>query len=151
MPMDPNNPNEASPALFMHCCTVWDEMNAKAEDTVYEGQPVRMYEGYLTRLFEGLHLSVPYYSSVMRMLKQMDCVRQLQRGGGGSKSKWAVMQRPTEDLWKAAQGPTGTKKKVAKDSEWKDSIVQMLNDMRKRVENLERALFTPPEEEKKVS
>ena len=55
-----------------------------------------VYEGFLTSLITGkLNLSVPYYTSVMKALKRMGCVRQLRRGGGNSASQWELITEPT--------------------------------------------------------
>jgi hypothetical protein len=54
-----------------------------------------VYEGFLTRLFADHNLATPYYTTVMRRLKQMSCVRQLSRGGGNSPSKWEMLEEPT--------------------------------------------------------
>jgi hypothetical protein len=130
----------ATPAIFQHCCTVYDKMLETATLSEYEGQAVMMWEGFTTKVFDGLHLSVPYYSSVLKALKAMGSMIQLQRGGGGSKSKWALISRPTEDAFNAyfKTGATGNKK--AQDDQWKQSMTQMLNDLRKRIDQLERRL-----------
>jgi hypothetical protein len=124
------------PALYQHCCDVFDTMKKAAQPAEYEGRQILMYEGHTTKMFEDLRLSVPYYSSVMTALKTMGCVIQLQRGGGGSKSKWAILTRPTEEGFFAYKGKRQTK--ASKEDQWRQSMVQMLNDLRNRVDYLER-------------
>lgn len=64
-------------ALFEHCVNVWKEMSTQARDSGDEGL---VYEGFTTKLFQGLQMSTPYYTSVLAKLKQMGCIEQLQIG-----------------------------------------------------------------------
>jgi len=97
------------PALFTHCENVYDAM-FKASHRVYTEpgttNTVEMvvYEGRLTKLVESLHLPVPYYSATRTELMRMGCIRQLRRGGGSQPSQWELIRRPTEELWKTAEG-----------------------------------------------
>jgi hypothetical protein len=55
-----------------------------------------VYEGFLTTLVkEQLNLSVPYYTSIRNLLLDMECVRQLRRGGGNTPSQWLMIREPT--------------------------------------------------------
>lgn len=84
--------------LFGHCVTVYDEMKRQARMEDVNEVPTLVYEGHLTRLvLQGVNLSAPYYTSVLKALKAMGCVYQLKRGGGGATSKWSLLQAPTED------------------------------------------------------
>jgi hypothetical protein len=93
------------PALYEHCQTVYKAMVEEAEfvapdnDNTDRQQLFRQWEGHTTKLVAKCGLSVPYYSRVLRALQAMDCVRQLRRGGGGSKSVWLLMQEPTLELF----------------------------------------------------
>jgi hypothetical protein len=91
------------PALFQHCCAVYERMKEKA-DVIEEGEHegLYIYTGRLTQEFIDLELGQPYYTSVMKRLKQMHCVEQLQRGGGQSPSKWLLLSRPTLDVYQNA-------------------------------------------------
>jgi len=83
------------PAIFEHCRNVYNlmEEEAKLVDNAL------IWEGHLTKLFARLHLSVPYYTSVTRELKRMDCIRQRRRGGGNAASQWEVVMPPSEELF----------------------------------------------------
>jgi hypothetical protein len=95
---------EAMPALYEHCAKVYAAMHQLA-GVCYEQdatEPQWVYEGHLTRLFSDLGLSTPYYTSVRKKLLEMDCIRQLRRGGGNSLSRWLLVQKPTEELFQAS-------------------------------------------------
>jgi hypothetical protein len=99
-------------------------------------ETVRVYEGFLTKLFKEANLSVPYYTTVMKELKVMDCVRQIRRGGGGSPSQWLLVQKPSMDLWQGARAkaaPTGRAK-------FETTTKQQLNDINNRLLVLEKVL-----------
>lgn len=87
-----------TPTLFEHCVAVFQEMEGQARD---EGAEGLIYEGHLTKLFNQLGLSAPYYTSVMRRLKQMDCVVQVRRGGGTSTSRWRLVRVPSEESFRS--------------------------------------------------
>lgn len=60
----------------------------------------KIWTGHTTKLLrDDAGYSVPYYSQIMNALVRMDCVRQLKRGGGGGKSQWLILQRPSEFLY----------------------------------------------------
>jgi hypothetical protein len=91
--------DEAPPALFTHCCTVFEKMRQQSKPMKVEGQATLVYEGYLTRLFNELDMATPYYTTVMRCLKAMNCVKQLSRGGGSSPSRWELVNDPDFDVF----------------------------------------------------
>jgi hypothetical protein len=133
---------EAPPALFEHCATVYKAMKDEAQIVEREGQDVLIYEGFLTKLFERLHLSTPYYSSVMAELQRMDCVRQLRRGGGSSPSEWAVVQKPTRQLWDS-RSSRPRKQRQNRRAEPDEATNQRLRDLQKRIEALEEFTGVP--------
>lgn len=106
------------PAGFDHCARVFAQMlkesteetlprpELKGDDADYEGDPdtIRVYEGHLTGLFQKLGIPNPYYTSVMKALKAMNCVEQVRRGGGPALSKWALLKEPTEEGYVAYAG-----------------------------------------------
>lgn len=126
----------SSPALFSHCVDVYRAMekDAKTDDA---GNLT--WEGSLTRLLQGLGLSNPYYSTITKAMKAMDCMRQLRRGGGGTGSVWLLLQEPTEELYQqsghkaATEAPKTTQRQ---DQALKD-VQHQLNELAKRVEVLE--------------
>lgn len=106
--MDTIAPREASdlPALYHHCAKVFQALkdNAKVhQEDDGEGGVVNIlvWEGFLTKMFGDLDLSVPYYTKCTQALKNMGCIRQLRRGGGNSPSQWEIIQSPTPALFDA--------------------------------------------------
>lgn len=89
---------EAPPALFEHCCRVYEAMRQEAAPQGERG--VMVYEGFLTRLITvKLNLSVPYYTTIRKQLIRMGCIRQLKRGGGTAASQWELIYEPTEEAF----------------------------------------------------
>ena len=122
-------------AIFQHCVTVFDKMAANAYERDVNGEMLTVWEGFLTHLFNDLNLSVPHYTAVMTELKRMDCVRQLRRGGGPSKSQWLILQRPSPILFEkmpSSGAPFGTNKWIREERIW-----QAIRDLAKRIDALE--------------
>ncbi len=88
----------APPKLFEHCCVVFEHMRKQAKpQNILDGGTRRhalVYEGAFTKLFSSLMLPTPYYTKVRGRLMRMGCIRQLARGGGGSKSRWELIKDP---------------------------------------------------------
>jgi len=130
------------PALFDHVLNTFAAMQKRAtKHTVDEGgEPIEIlvYEGFLTKLVtEELHLSVPYYTSVMRKLVSMGCVVQLKRGGGNAKSQWELRVQPTEELFRSTlakkkkkQAPTDAKVKTL------ETLIDQINSRVQKIEDL---------------
>lgn len=127
--------DSSMPALYGHCLDVYKTMKDQGHPDVIEDREVIIYTGYLTKLFaKELSLPMPYYSKVMGMLHNMDCVRQLRRGGGGQPSQWALIQQPTEELFNAKQEEhPPTRQKQGKAQE-----MQMIRDLQKRMDIMEK-------------
>jgi hypothetical protein len=123
------------PAVYGHCVSVYETMLRQSKEANLNGEEFTVYEGSLTRLFNTLGLSVPYYSAVMTELKRMDCVEQHRRGGGGAPSVWILKCEPTPELYRLSAPPKSTKAKPA------DITEQRLNDMNKRLGKVEEAVF----------
>jgi len=122
-------------ALFGHCQTVYKKMEEECEVRTIEGQDVQVYEGFLTKLFNELDLAVPYYTSVMRELRKMDCVRQLRRGGGNAPSLWLLVQAPVEEVFAATHAkpiPTQSGNQTTT-----KQLFQMVRDLNARLSVLE--------------
>jgi hypothetical protein len=89
------------PAIFGHCVSVYKLMREQAEVVEKEGARIVLWEGFLTRLIgDELRLPTPYYTSIRNNLVRMECVRQLQRGGGNSPSQWELIKQPTDQLFR---------------------------------------------------
>lgn len=126
------------PALFEHCQNVYKQMEAEAKlvpigDTALEREENHqlIWEGYLTKLFASLHLSVPYYTSVTRELKRMGCVRQRRRGGGNASSQWEIVTEPTEELFRSEMNRT--QGLAAKKHSKVDMLEQQVKDLTRMV------------------
>lgn len=91
----------APPKLFEHCSTVFEAMKAHSKPEKLGTEHALVYEGFLTRLFQERGLATPYYTTVMRRLREMGCVRQISRGGGNSPSRWELVREPD---WETFEG-----------------------------------------------
>jgi hypothetical protein len=93
----------APPANFEHCTTIYDMMATEAKTEEIDGTSTLVWEGHTTKLFEKAALAQPYYTSVLHKLRAMGCILQLQRGGGGGFSKWALLTSPTLSVFDASK------------------------------------------------
>jgi hypothetical protein len=118
------------PALLGHCVQVYDAMFERADNTP-EG---RVFTGALTKLFEELGLGIPYYTQVTRKLKGMDCIRQIQRGGGPKQSRWLLLQEPSVELFNL---PDTYKERLSTSKGARTMYEQQLRDLNTRMLRLE--------------
>lgn len=131
------------PVLYSHCRDVYEAMLRSSSKQEYKDddgsqKEAVVYEGFLTKLVtEELHLSVPYYTTVMRALKKMECVRQVRRGGSTSPSQWQLYFEPTEKLFVEKAGVTSKRNTQTTRLEQAENSIQALN---RRVTTLETAL-----------
>lgn len=116
------------PALFIHCKTVYEAMEQDAVEQV--DNPMKLWSGFITKFFAKLNLSIPYVSKVMTALQEMDCVRQVRRGGGSAPSEWLLVQPPSRELWVLVNA--GRPSQRPQD--------QMLRDLHQRLTKCEEAL-----------
>lgn len=113
-------------AILQHCMSIYDAMDERADEE-------DVYTGYLTKLFKELNFSVPFFTTIMDELKRMGCVRQMQRGGNTKPSKWLMIERPSEELFRLAAPSVVAKKfKIA------DRQDQRIKDLETRVSRLEK-------------
>lgn len=95
--------DEKPPAkLWEHVLTVFAAMQRQATSQMLDGKHALVYTGHTTQLFRDVGLATPYYTSVMRTLKQMGCVRQLSRGGGSAASRWELLDDPDLETFEVA-------------------------------------------------
>lgn len=125
------------PALYQHCCTIWQAMADEADAATLGGVSTLVYTGFLTQLFRKNLLAVPYYSSVMSALKEMGCVEQTKRGGGSATSEWLILAKPDMNRWKNKAAP-GKWKEARKGSD--AQIRQMLTDCALRLTDAENKI-----------
>jgi hypothetical protein len=131
---------EALPAIFEHCRTVYQEMEREAhlvEVGDYGQEEVKqlVWEGHLTKLFARLHLSVPYYTSVTRELKRMGCIAQKRRGGGNAPSQWLILTEPTEELFRQDNKASGRASKRATKVEMLEQQVRDLTTVVSKIQS----------------
>jgi hypothetical protein len=132
---------EAPPSLFLHCSSVFELMKKRAKPEVIEGTHALVYRGFLTHLItQDLELATPYYTHVMHRLKKMNCVRQLQRGGGPSPSTWELLEEPTLELYESVE------EKKTKPMTWKGQTDEVVQRLLTRVETLEEQMAVVLEE-----
>lgn len=139
--MSEPNIGEVRPALYNHCEQIWEALIKTAKPTEIDGQHVAIWTGFMTKLFEEEHFSVPYYTSVTSALKNMGCIRQLRRGGGSSPSEWMLIHAPTYDLYKAFEGTPSLRSGVV--SKRNQAIEQALRDLNRRLTVVEEYLNIP--------
>jgi len=121
------------PAIYNHCLRAYETMRAQAGVRESEGKRMLVWEGFLTRLLgDELNLPTPYYTSVRTHLVRMECVRQLQRGGGNSPSQWELVKKPTPELFRE-KAP----KRSQRDREL-ETLRGQVGDMQRRIGELEK-------------
>lgn len=112
-----------TPVMYDHCVTVYTKM---AEEATGD-----QYEGFSTKLVQSCGLPSPYYTAVMRRLKEMGCIEQVRRGGGNAVSVWKLITPPTEELFEAID--LSTRRKPTR----YEFVEQQVRDLNKRVYNME--------------
>jgi hypothetical protein len=115
---------DVPPALFLHCESVYDAMSEQATETP---DGILIYDGFLTKLFVQEDLSIPYYTQVMGLLKQMRCVQQMRRGGNNTTSQWALLQPPTLEAFGEAKAQLSGAGKLR--SSRSDGLEQKVRDL----------------------
>jgi hypothetical protein len=120
--------------LFDHCAKVYKAMLDASHVEEIDGEAVRVYEGHLTKLVNGLDLAAPYYTSTKNALADMGCIAQLRRGGGTAQSRWILVKEPSEDLFNETPelNKPGTGKMAV--------MEQQLRDLKKRMDRVEQAV-----------
>jgi len=122
------------PAIWTHINKAYDAMESTAQDGVYEG--------FVTKLLtEDLKIPVPYYGKVLRLLTNMGCIEQLQRGGGTSPSRWRLQTKPTLELFeRAAEFTPGAKSATL---QAKDEVLNRVSALERRLDGVDvkQALF----------
>jgi hypothetical protein len=130
--MEVNQISEEKPmkAMYEHCVNVYARMS---EEAISDGS-VLIWEGHTTALFRGLELSTPYYTTVMRHLKNMGCLAQIRRGGGNARSKWQLNHEPQEAAFTVVDSRTAPRTGSL------EQVKQQIRDLSTRVLILEEAL-----------
>lgn len=126
----------APPALWGHTLRVYEAMAAEAESVQEDGKPASLvYEGYITHLFRDCNVPVPMYGDVLRVLKRMECIVQLKRGGGGAKSRWAITGVAELDSFMEANGQLIAKTSTSRGKT--TQLEQQVDDIRKSIGGLD--------------
>ena len=125
---------EPVPALFEQCLELYEAMSDRATMAPLqygETEEGLVYEGFLTHLItdsDKLNYSNPYYSKLTKRLKDMDCMRQLTRGGSTKMSRWLMIQPPTLKHFQNV-----ATQKTTRPSGWRDSVDQQIRDLSERL------------------
>lgn len=130
--------------VFDHCVRVYKEMAEQSRwEKVDEDHEWFVYEGYLTKLFQSLQLSVPYYTKVMEVLKAMGCLEQIRRGGGNTPSRWRLVLPPEEESFNSFINVKRTGKgRLAKAEQELRSAHKRIGDLENRVGQMEGVVTT---------
>ncbi|HEX9833466.1 MAG TPA: hypothetical protein VGA66_10360 [Mycobacterium sp.] len=95
---DNNKPaGPMSDAVWRHTATVYESMDAAAEDVILtNGDVVRVWAGPVTSFVLGT-CQVPgsYYSRVMYALNELGCLMRTQTGRGVQQSEYILQHAPT--------------------------------------------------------
>ena len=125
--------DETPAALWDHAFSVYAAMKENAQTEVLRvgmDDEGLVYEGFLTRLVTGeLGLSVPYYSKVTRVLKDMGCIQQLRRGGATTPSRWLLLADPDYEVFQRVVDRPSASPQKPND--------QRINDLNHRINDLE--------------
>lgn len=126
----------ALPTTFGYSVQVYQAMMEEAQVEAlgpeYGDDEGLVYDGFMTKLIQGLDLPVPYYTKILGELKRMDCVRQLRRGGSTTTSRWLLIQEPTPELFRKMPEDRTPKGKQTTD--------QRINDLNRRLGKVEEVL-----------
>lgn len=131
--------------LLEKCIKIYAAMEAEAEGDVWAGSTTALFDGE-----EGVSRSS--YTQVKDALESMECIKQVQRGGGTAPSIWMLVQPPTEELYQNTRGkPTRQaydKQKIMKQQ--LSTVIERLSaaeteilKLRTRVLNLENKVKVP--------
>ena len=124
---------ELVPALFEQSVELYETMadQAKMEPPFHDSEAeVLVYDGHLTKLVtDDLHYSVPYYTRLTSILKDMDCIRQIRRGGSTTTSRWILLQPPNLEVFHKVYG------KSKANVSWRASMEQRIRDLEARLTN----------------
>ncbi len=136
-----------SPAMWKHCNTVYDAMLEESELRVVFGEQHTIWEGYFTKLFRRLHLTVPMYSTVTKELMGMGCIRQLRRGGGPAKSVWLMLKAPNLTDFNSVKAQSAITEKGNTKKRAFEIMQGQINDLNRRLQLVESAVLTTNDEE----
>lgn len=131
----------APPALYIHCKNIYAKMMERAHEEQHDDGSMIVYVGFLTYLIPELGLSSPYYSFGTKALKNMGCIRQIQRGGGRNPSHWELIKAPTEELFAIANPDSAGKQELGRKGTTAMLQAQIV-DLTKRVHSLEETIGT---------
>jgi hypothetical protein len=84
----------ATPQVYEQIVQVYGIMEKKAVDGTFKG--------HVTPLFEEAGLGLSVYTTVMRRLQSMGCVRRLSRGARNVPSEWELIREPTLELFNSS-------------------------------------------------
>lgn len=130
-----------APAMWSHCLRVYEAMERQSvRKVIFEEERV-VWEGFLTKLFKELGLSVPLYTEVRQELMRMGCMSQLRRGGGPTPSIWVLFGPPTLEEYNKVPPESINTKGGAKKRSAMDVLQAQINTINLRLGVVEKAVF----------
>lgn len=121
----PASPNELTSRTYIYLAQLYQSMKAESADGVYEGKVVET--------FQGLNISMAYYTQLFNALKELGCIELIDRGVRGRPTKYRLHGEPTEDAYTGRYGAEGLTVGV------KPATIP-LSELEQRVKNMERRL-----------
>lgn len=115
------------PALFQHCCTVYEAMAEQAETQYNEPSDsvVTTWTGMLTHLFDDIGLGISRYTRITRVMREAGWIEQLRRGAGNVPGEWALYMEPDLERFHHAKQQLAYKEQ----REERDPIEQRVRDL----------------------
>lgn len=131
--------SDRPPAIIGHSQTLYDAMLNESEPYDKGGN---LYTGYLTETFNKTGLATPSYTKCLKLMKQMGCIIQLERGARNKQSVWHLRDRPTETLYaeidpEQLNGDSEVKRQIAANH---SLVMQQMRSLTRRVTSLEGTL-----------
>jgi hypothetical protein len=97
-PVDGEKPKKSPTTLFQKCEIFYDAMLAESHGQVSDADDgVKIYTGFVTRLFKEVGWAQNQYSRVVSHMQMMGCIRKLAQGAGPNPSVFVLIKRPDEN------------------------------------------------------
>lgn len=120
-----------SDTIYSLCTRLYHLYERESKDGVWEGSK--------TSVFSELNVSVGYYSMVNRMLVDMGCVTQEQRGNSHRGSRLQLHKPPTRDLYDVALDTRASLATLQGDE--RDELAQRVSVLESRMPDIDLPSF----------
>lgn len=109
-----------NPLLYDRCVTIYNALYEQSQ-VAHEG---RVFTGLVSNIFAEHKLSLGYYTPVMQRLRDMGCIEQIRRGGGGKPSVYMIYSAPTIGAYEDSKNrPSKASREEAKTSQLQSTVV----------------------------